>query len=137
VQSGDIIFDVEGQAVSDPDGMMDAMVKKSPGDTVTLKLVRGAEHMIITVPLTARPADAGVRMGMPEFLSGEVSRMQGPFDRVLHHDSVLKPNAMGGPLLDMDGHVIGLNIARADRTSTYAIPVHDLQEIYGRLKAAR
>mgnify|MGYP001297124158 CR=1 FL=1 len=32
------------------------------------------------------------------------------------------PADMGGPLLDLDGHVLGLNIARVDRVTTFALP---------------
>jgi len=137
MESGDIIYEVEGQPVGDPDALMDAMVKKLPGDTVTLRLVRGTERMKLTVPLVERPASAGTRMGLPEYLSGEISHMQGPFSRVIQHDSVLKPSAMGGPLVDTDGRCVGMNIARADRTSTYAISARDLADIYARLKAGR
>jgi serine protease Do len=137
METGDIIFEVEGQPVGDPDALMDAMVKKMPGDTVTLRLVRGTERMKLTVTLMERPANAGTRMGLPEYLSGEISHMQGPFSRVIQHDSVMRPNTMGGPLVDTDGRCVGLNIARADRTSTYAISARDMTEIYNTLKSRR
>jgi serine protease Do len=136
VRDGDIVTEADGFAIADPDTLMDLMVKKSPGDTVHLHLVRGTERISLAVPLTTRPAGLVGRNGLPEMLSGEVSRMQGPFDRVIHHDAVLKPNAMGGPLLDTEGRFIGMNIARADRTSTYAIGARDLRDIYAKLKAA-
>jgi hypothetical protein len=44
---------------------------------------------------------------------------------------------MGGPVLDSEGYLIGMNIARADRTSTYAIPAKDLTEIYTRLRSGK
>ncbi len=139
VQSGDILFEAEGQPIYDPDAFMDLMVKKKPGDVLNLRIARGMERVKISVPLTERPVDlpGPGRNGLPEFLSGEVSRMQGPFTHVIHHDSVLKPNTMGGPLLDTEGRCIGLNIARADRTSTYAISTHDVREIYLKLKAGK
>ena len=37
VQSGDILYEAEGQPVYDPDAFMDMLVKKKPGDTVTLQ----------------------------------------------------------------------------------------------------
>ena len=44
------------------------------------------------------------------------------FPAVFQHDTVLQPNQSGGPLVDLDGHVIGINIARAGRTESYALP---------------
>ena len=35
----------------------------------------------------------------------------------------LTPNVMGSPLLNLRGEMIGINIARADRVTSYAIPV--------------
>ena len=40
---------------------------------------------------------------------------------------------MGGPLVDLDGHIIGINIARAGRISSYALPASDIQQILDRL----
>lgn len=137
IQVDDILFEAEGAPIGDADTFMDLLVNKKPGDAVTVRLLRGSERITVSVTLTARPAGILGRNGLPEMLSGEISRMQGPFDHVLHHDSVLKPNAMGGPLLDSQGRCIGVNIARADRTSTYAIPARDIRDIYARLKAAR
>ena len=44
------------------------------------------------------------------------------FDRVIQHDTVLDPDQCGGPVLDSSGRVVGLNIARAGRVVTYALP---------------
>jgi serine protease Do len=41
---------------------------------------------------------------------------------VLQHDLPLKPRDMGSPLLDLNGNCIGLNIARVDRVTTFALP---------------
>ena len=44
------------------------------------------------------------------------------FPSYLQHDTILKPQDCGGPIVDLDGKVIGINIARAGRTETYTIP---------------
>ena len=49
------------------------------------------------------------------------NRMTG-FERVFQHDSVLEPDEVGGPVIDSRGRAIGLNIARAGRVMTYALP---------------
>ena len=55
---------------------------------------------------------------------------------ILQHDSVLKPSECGGPLVDLDGKVVGINIARAGRTETYAIPSEVVQVTNGTLSRA-
>jgi S1-C subfamily serine protease len=38
---------------------------------------------------------------------------------------------VGGPLLDLDGKCIGMNIARVNRSETFAIPAAELQLLIG------
>ncbi len=56
-------------------------------------------------------------------VNGLVSARSNGFSTVLLHDTVLLPNQCGGPLVNLDGHVVGINIARAGRVSSYALPV--------------
>lgn len=44
------------------------------------------------------------------------------FGKVIPRDADLKPAICGGPLFDMDGNFVGLNIARNSRVRSYAIP---------------
>ena len=48
------------------------------------------------------------------------------FPTAFQHDTVLRPADCGGPLVNLDGQVVGFNIARAGRTESYAIPSHAL-----------
>ena len=57
--------------------------------------------------------------------------------RSLQHDSVLKPNECGGPLVNLEGQVLGINIARAGRTESYAIPSEAIRPLLEKLKAAK
>ena len=55
-------------------------------------------------------------------VNGEISARSTGFQKVIQHDSVLAPNECGGPIIDVYGNAIGINIARAGRVSSYAIP---------------
>ena len=134
LRTGDVILAADGQTIRTADGFMDYMVKKKPGDSLKLSVAREDERLTIDVDLAERPADLPGRGGMLAQLSGEISHMQGPFPKVMQHDARLRPSAMGGPLLDLNGDCIGLNIARADREATYAIAAKDMKDIYAKLK---
>ena len=74
--------------------------------------------------MDARIRDLGV---MQETESD--SKVNGPrnvrlsgFDQVIQHDTVLDPDQCGGPLLDLSGRVVGINIARAGRVVSYSLP---------------
>ncbi len=51
-----------------------------------------------------------------------ISGRHDDFPAVLQHDTLLRPGECGGPLVDLSGKVIGVNIARGGRTETYAVP---------------
>jgi len=135
VQNGDVVYQVDSEVVAEPEELSDYLAGKKPGETVRLLLLRGKEKVELAVTLGARPASAGGgRPSLPVMLSGEVSQMQGPFPTVLHHDAMLRPSAMGGPVVNDAGKCIGMNIARADRTSTYALPARTVRAIYQGLR---
>ena len=51
--------------------------------------------------------------------------------------AVVKPADCGGPLVDLDGNVIGINISRAGRTESWAIPTEVIMELLGDLKSGK
>jgi serine protease Do len=52
---------------------------------------------------------------------------------VLQHDSVVQPNQCGGPVLDINGRAVGINIARAGRIKTYALPAEIIKQVVEQL----
>ena len=84
-----------------------------------------------------RPAAAG-RPGRGDFqnaLGSELSKRRSGFPTVLQHDTVVRPADCGGPLLDLDGRALGVNISRAGRTESYAIPSEVVASLVRELKA--
>ena len=57
-----------------------------------------------------------------ERLEGDRSDLRGGFPSAMQHDVVLSPSECGGPLFDLEGRAVGLNIARAGRVASYAVP---------------
>ena len=54
-------------------------------------------------------------------VKGPINDRYTHFSKVIQHDGVVLPSQQGSPVYDLDGNVIGLNIARADRTRTFAL----------------
>ena len=42
---------------------------------------------------------------------------------------------MGGPLLDLDGRCVGVNIARVNRCESFAIPAEEMLQVIRDLSA--
>jgi serine protease Do len=47
---------------------------------------------------------------------------------IIQHDLPLPPEAMGGPVLDINGKAVGINMARVDRVTTYALTANIIQD---------
>jgi serine protease Do len=135
MKNGDVVYEVGGKAVKTRDDLLATMDGYRPGDTLAVKVRRGDEEVSLKVKLGSKSDfDRGAfQNGMGGTLSG---RRTG-FPSVIQHDTVVRPTDCGGPLVDLDGHVLGLNIARAGRVETWALPGDVIQPILVDLKAGK
>ena len=74
-----------------------------------------------------RQGDPTARMG------GRGNAVADGFPVALQNDLLIEVNQCGGPAVDIDGKAVGLNIARAERTKTYAIPASTLTKLLARV----
>jgi len=118
----DVITAVNGKEVKDTEALINAMHEYRPGDVVTLSVKRGKEAMLLKASLGANAGGTSSRFNMMNLMGGPTSKRSSDFTAVFQHDTVLRPADCGGPLVDLGGKVIGINIARAGRTETYALP---------------
>jgi S1-C subfamily serine protease len=58
------------------------------------------------------------------------------FSRVIQHDSPLYPEQCGGPLFNLNGEAVGVNIARFGRVESFAIPADIAQTVIAKMKRA-
>jgi serine protease Do len=120
LKANDTILMIAGKAIKDGDALFAALGRFKPGDVVNVRVKRGDQEVEVKATLGKRPVmtrgDFQNRMG------SELSTRRQGFPAFLQHDTVLKPSDCGGPLVDLDGNAIGINIARAGRTESYAIP---------------
>ena len=89
---------------------------------------RGKEEITAEVRLAARGEMFTDQMNRNDMMSGDFSKRRSGFPRVLQHDILGSSKIVGGPLLDLDGRCLGMNIARANRAESFAIPVEDLKD---------
>ncbi len=133
---GDVIVAVSGAPIKNGDALVQALQKRKAGEAVTLKVRRGDEELELEARLGKRPANMN-RGDFQNRMGSTLSNRLGGFPAVLQHDLVLKPSDCGGPLVDLDGKVIGLNIARGGRTETYALPSDTIRPLLADLKSGK
>jgi serine protease Do len=124
LKPGDVVTKVEGKTYPTPAGFAKAIAGFEPGEEIKMKVRRGDDDVDVTVELGDRRALANMpgRQGRMNELGGPLSTRRTGFRMAIQHDCPIDPNDCGGPLVDLDGDVLGINIARAGRIKSYAVP---------------
>ena len=128
LKKGDVIVSVDDEEMREVSNLTDYLEKKKAGDELKVSIKRGEEKMELFVRLAAR-GEVFVEMTRNDEMSGDFSKRRSGFPKVLQHDILANSETMGGPVVNLAGQVVGMNIARASRAETFAIPVEDLREI--------
>ena len=133
---GDRILGINGESIGSRVTFIRRVREYSPGDRIRLRLRRGDEELSLSVLLQGRrPWRLPTREEFQNQLGSKLSQRRFGFPQALQHDTVLKPSDCGGPIVDLEGNVVGFNLARAGRTETYAIPTAALIEVVNELKS--
>ncbi len=126
LQTGDQILAVNQQSIGRLDDVGAALNKRQPGDWLSFQFERDTTRQSAFARFQHDP---GERFERTEFLDGRSGRMserRSGFEDVFQHDAALMPNQCGGPLCDLSGRIIAINIARRARESTLAIPLNQV-----------
>ena len=138
MKAKDVVIAVGGQPIRDTDSLMALLRRSRPGQTLTFKVRRDQQELELKATLGKRPA--GMNFDRSDFqnrMGSTLSERRVGFPVILQHDTVLRPQDCGGPLVDLDGNVIGINIARAGRVETFAIPAETVQLILADLMSGK
>ncbi len=136
LKPGDTVISLAGHPVSSLEDLGPAMQDKKPGDALPISVSRKGARIDATMHLAARSAFVKDEDAPDpnEDINGRVSSRRDNFPMVIQHDTPLQPSMAGGPLMDLDGNIIGLNIARANRAETFALPIRLVLATYRRMK---
>lgn len=135
LRRGDRIAKVADHPVQKFDDLLQALRGYNAGDTVDILLERSGRMMQVAVELQLKPLDPNNRTDSMNTAGNRLSQRRDGFDQVMQHDATIDPGECGGPLLDLEGRCIGLNIARAGRVEAYALPGDEVQRIIEALSA--
>lgn len=133
---GDEIIEIDGQNVESGRVVAEILGKKMPGDPVRLKIKREEKDLDIQATMGSNiEPDRQNRLDRMNLLAGPLSTRRSNFPQVFQHDTYLFPNECGGPLIDLAGKVVGINIARGGRVDSYALPAPEAFEVFLQLRA--
>jgi serine protease Do len=137
LRAGDVIVRVDGEVVDDRPELQDKIRGYRPGDRVKLTILRDDAELTLQIELADRQqADPNFRRSnLQNTMGGRLSGRRTDFPMAIQHDTVLEPAECGGPICDLTGRVIGLNIARSGRVSSLALPTAAVLPIIEQLKS--
>lgn len=134
VRVGDIITGVNDEACDTPEKLIQEISGTKPGESVSVSILRGTSAMRLKVTLRDREAlDAAQttnqRHNKMNKFGTEVSKRSSGYLNAIQTDLPIQPQECGGPVVDLDGNVIGINISRAGRIKTYALPTYEVRKL--------
>jgi serine protease Do len=128
---GDLIRKTKDREAKDPGSFTKLISSCKPGEEVLLEITREGEEQSLEVKLGKREQklNTAPKVSNTSKMGTKLSEHRYGYPEAMQHDVPLAPNQMGGPLVSFDGYVIGVNIARAGRTKTFAVPSKALVEL--------
>ncbi len=133
---GDIILRAGEREISGLLELRSALIQLEPGDEVELTIRRGSRERKLGVLLGNRPddllAEPAARLRQMERMGTRISKVRDRFSRVVQTDMRLQPDQAGGPVVDLEGRVLGITLARADRTRSFVMPAAVVMEMLER-----
>lgn len=135
LKKNDIIIELNGKETKGQETLRAFLENLRPGDTVKLKVLREGEEKEFKATLTGQLAPN--RGDIQNAMGGELSGRRTGFPAVLQTDMVVAPRDCGGPVVDLEGKVLGVNIARAGRVETWILPSENIRPLLPELKAGK
>ncbi|MES2477072.1 MAG: trypsin-like peptidase domain-containing protein [Verrucomicrobiota bacterium] len=130
---GNVILGVGERKISGLLALKNALTGVAPGEKVSLLVEANGREKKIDVALSNRPEMPpqyfGPRLQQMERMGGPISRVRDSFTHAIQTDMRLDPNQIGGPVVDLNGHVLGITVARADRTRSFIMPASAVEEL--------
>jgi serine protease Do len=137
LQVGDVVLSVAGRKIESTEKLIEVIQSFRAGESISLRIRRGEEVRSVRATLDKRPANQTSRGERMNAMGSELSVKRTGFPLILQHDTVVKPIDCGSPVIDLDGKAIGINIARAGRTESYAIPSETIVGLLSELKSGK
>jgi membrane-associated protease RseP (regulator of RpoE activity) len=125
LQPGNIILKVGDRQISGLLALRNSLVGVAPGSTVSLLVESKGAAKTVDVIVGNRPKlmqFTGDRLAQMERMGGAISQVRDSFTHAIQTDMRPKPNQVGGPVVDLQGRVVGITLARADRTRSFVMP---------------
>jgi serine protease Do len=135
--AGDVIVEMNGKPVTSQQQMRDLLEGLKGGEAVQVVVKRKDETKSFKVTLGSAPKDRGDFQNAMGSMKYTLSDRRTGFGEVLQTDMVIAAKDCGGPVVDLEGNVLGINIARAGRVETWVLPSEVIRPLLPQYKAGK
>ena len=119
-KSGDVVLKLGDKAVRQRNDVFSYLSNQDVNSKIDVTVRRDGREITKEVTLGKRP-DGSPQHIADDLIGGKSIRRDG-FSLVVSHDANIRPEQCGGPVFDIDGNFLGVNISRFSRTRSYIIP---------------
>jgi serine protease Do len=133
LKAGDVVTRVNDRKVTSRPEMIEIIGEHITGETIRMHILRDEKEMDLEATLGS--FNLMLSADPTAMMSRGVSKRRDGFPMALQHDTVLRPKECGGPLINLRGELVGINIARAERTASYALPIHTVKQVIQQMMA--
>jgi len=128
IRGGDVITKIAGEEVRGFYELSTKLRRLQSGEQPEIEFLRNGVSRKVKPTLKGREIQEGgsPRLDRMDQMSGTQSRVRGDFGNVIQSDMELEAFDVGLPVVDLDGRIVGMVIARAGRISTLILPGDDI-----------
>ncbi len=132
----DVIVKIDSSDTADIDSLREVLGQYDPNERITMTVLRGDSEKRIKLTLAEKDkaSPQNRRSNQQNSMGSRLSRRRKAFSNAFQHDSMLTARNCGGPVVNLEGQVIGINIARAGRVANYSLPVKTIEPVVAELK---
>lgn len=132
MELGDVVVKVDEKLVTSVEDIREALSDFRAGDNVSVIVQRDGEEVDLNVALRS---EEYILFNLDQFkMSGRLSRRRDGFESVFQMDAAVRPEHCGGPIIDANGQVVGITMARATRVASYGVGYEDIKPVLRRLR---
>ena len=119
IESGDELIWLDETNIKKTSDVFAFLRSKDPNSRISAVIKRDNQEMTKEILLGNRPETTG---HVADNLIGGKSLRRDGFSLVVSHDADLDPEDCGGPVFDLGGNFLGVNISRSSRVRCYVVP---------------
>jgi serine protease Do len=123
IEKDDVIVEINGTSIPDNESLLSKIQTLQAGQRISVVLSRPGLEKSFTREAQLMDYSMNLFDETEMEVNGNVSARASGFPKAFQHDTVLSPHQCGGPVIDSHGRVVGINIARAGRVNSYALPL--------------